>query len=616
MANSIKRLSNIFFIGLIAFFLVATAQTAHAQAPTTTESPSEACSTTAWMCPNITDLDAGKPGSHRLKLEASNLPTVNSSNGQPIDIHVVCGISTDEGDLFSSGNKAIDQRLCIGDGTLDKMKARPYQYGMSVIKGKRTFQSADGNAEVIVKPVTNNIESHSCFFVWELPPEVVDEDGGARNEESGDSASLAYATFRFEGAPAACVSYRADPFGRTFNNQTLKPVPGATVSLFDFDSKSLYTLPGVTNPVITREDGLFNFNIEPGTTYLQSNLINAPTNVHQNASLAYSNIYTYGDPIVETLQKAEQRDIPVSNGNAPVLKLMDYSNLQFGNETRIEGKASWPLTFVEVMQGQTTLNSANSDEFGVFTFMLRNSSIDPTKKVTIKLTEVDLTQGQIPQEGAATVEEEIDPIPRYLEGYAYDRNGNPIPFAKVLIKLKISDQVYYETEADGQGFFSVGPRFLPILPYYLEFSAPGATGGSSVGRVVTVPEHASENADYHRQQDIDIMAGTKAGRAIDPDAVLTNTSEIGRNGGNVNDGNSPLNRRDPSDLGQDGEGTPESLANRRQAGMVMLFLLIVLFFVVAFGLAVYLKRKHKVARSDDMGDMYRREGGDEPEAKA
>src|SRR3989344_64760 len=138
MTNSIKVLLTI----VISFFTVVLGTTSvQAQAPTVVASPSSACATTVWMCPNTTDLDAGHLGSHRLRLTASNLPTRNEVNGQPVDIHVVCGISTSDSDLFTTGNATLDKRLCIGDGTLAKMKARPYEYGMSVLSGSRTFQS-------------------------------------------------------------------------------------------------------------------------------------------------------------------------------------------------------------------------------------------------------------------------------------------------------------------------------------------------------------------------------------------------------------------------------------------------------------------------------------------
>lgn len=596
MTNTIKLLIFTLFFTI----LTAVAPSAYAQSPTTVSSPSSACSTMVWMCPETTDLDKGQIGSHRLKLEASSgLPTTNKNNGLPVDIHIVCGISTDNGDLFTSGNAATDKKLCIGEGTLDKLKAAPYEYKISYSTAN-PYHSPDGKINTIVHPVTNNVESHSCFLVWELPPDVVDSDGGSANEASGEQNSLKYATFITQGAPAACQSFRADPFGRIFNASTLKPVPNATVSLFDFDSKQLYTLPGVTNPVTTREDGLFNFNIEPGTTFLQSNLTNAAlTSVHANSSKAYSNLYTYGSPIVETLQKAEQRDIPVSNGSAPVLKLMDYSNLQFGDETRIEGKASWPLTLVELKQGEQTLMSMDADKFGAFSFMLGNSLIDPTQKITIKLTEVDLTKDtSTPSAGAKTAEKQINPIPRYLEGYAYNKAGQKVPFATVQIKLEMSDQVYYETTADAEAYYSVSPRFLPILPYYIVvIPARVATGGGTTGTggsQITIPEYAKQNSDYHRQAGINIMAGTRNGAKVDPAAVVSNASSMksGSNTGGTGGYDSTLpGNRNTSELGKNQGGILQSLQNRRQAGTMMIFILIVLFILIAGGLIVYLKKR-------------------------
>lgn len=616
MTNSIKLLIFTLFFTVLA----GVTPSAQAQSPTTVSSPSSACSTMVWMCPETTDLDAGQIGPHRLKLEAaSGLPTTNKNNGLPVDIHIVCGISTDNGDLFTSGNAETDKKLCIGEGTLAKLKAAPYEYKVTY-STSNPYHSPDGKINTVVHPVTNNVESHSCFLVWELPPDVVDSNGGSTNEASGEQNSLKYATFITQGAPAACQSFRADPFGRTFNASTLKPVPGATVSLFDFDSKQLYTLPGVTNPVTTREDGLFNFNIEPGTTYLQSNLTNAPlTSVHLNASKAYSNLYTYGTPIVETLEKAEQRDIPVSNGNAPILKLMDYSNLQFGDQTRIEGKASWPLTLVELKQGDQTLMSMNADKFGVFSFMLNNSLIDPTQKITVKLTEVDLTRDEAtPSAGAKTVEKQINPIPRYLDGYAYNKAGQKVPFATVQIKLEMSDQVYYETTADADAYYSVSPRFLPILPYYIVvIPARVSTGDTTTGTggsQIIIPEYAKQNKVYHQQAGVNIMSGTKNGTKVDPNAVVSNASSMKSNTGGTGGYDSILpGNRNTGELGKGQGSILQNLQNRRQAGTMMIFILIVLFILVAGGLILYLKKRsstddgmmapHMGSNKDDMNDM-------------
>jgi hypothetical protein len=284
---------------------------------------------------------------------------------------------------------------------------------------------------------------------------------------------------------------------------------------------------------------------------------------------------------------------------------MDYSNLQFGDSTRIEGKASWPLTLVELKQGEKTLMQMNADKFGSFSFMLDNGNIDPTQKITVKLTEVDLTKDTtIPSAGAKTVETQIDPIPRYLEGYAYNKAGQKVPFATVQIKLKMSDQVYYETTADANAYYTVSPRFLPILPFYIEVIAAraGTTGviTSTGGSKITIPDYAKQNKDYHQQNGVDIMTGTKNGTKVDPRAVLANSSSInsqGENGGGGGIGSIlPGGNRDLTKLGQD-QGSAQSLQNRKQAGAMMIFILIILFIVIGGGLIVYLKRRNGM---DDM----------------
>jgi len=210
------------------------------------------------------------------------------------------------------------------------------------------------------------------------------------------------------------------------------------------------------------------------------------------------------------------------------------------------------------MQGNTSIAQMQADKFGNFTFALDPGKIDPTKQVTIKLTEVDLTVNpRLPAPSPATDSVTVDPIPSYLEGYAYNAQGVKVPFAKVRIRLQLTDAVYYETYADKDAFYSVSPRNLPIFPFYIEVvpsnqipvittttggmggstgSLPGTgsgTSGSGTGALpgtgtsgtasnasrITIPVYSQQNKEYHDTQVIDIMSGTKNGTKVDPVAV-------------------------------------------------------------------------------------------------
>ena len=70
-----------------------------------------------------------------------------------------------------------------------------------------------------------------------------------------------------------------------------------------------------------------------------------------------------------------------------------------------------------------------------------------------------------------------------------------------------SDSIYYQTKADGNAFYAVSPRNLPILPYYIEIVPtnvlPTRAGVPSTG----VPSSAvspaiSAAVDVYKRQDI------------------------------------------------------------------------------------------------------------------
>jgi len=608
------------FLFVLGFTVLPSVQAQDIKAP--------ACDTSLWICPSITKLGEDSGHNATLRLTAANVPTTDPVSGVPISWNIACGYDhPTDGQLFTTGNVATDKQYCLGD-SLERMSTPLFtdfaggkhpRWEMELKAGTTNpMTTSDGNLTATIKISATEPHNVTCFFVAQTTPKVIGSDGG-QNVAAGskDTDSLKYASFSFQGTVAACTSVRDDPFGRVFNASTLKPVPGAVVTLSDFATKSLYKLAGVPNPVITKEDGMFNFNIEPGTTFLSTGLLNFDvTKVHPNAALAYSNIYTYGDPIVETAGKPEQRDIPVQNGQQPVLKLMGFSHLQLGDSTRIEGRASWPLTQVNVMQGNVSIAQQNADKFGGFSFFIDNGSIDASQQLRIVLTEVDmlLATPTVPT-NPKTIEKVFDPIARYVEGFAYDKAGKVMPFATVRVVLDTSEAVYHELKADDKGFYSVGPKFLPILPFHLEYSPANSvpTVGNTIK--VTLPEFVKKNKEYHDANLINPMKGTKNGVKIDPNAVAKNrmstqpfddtkTNPSGSNPTNGNNGgyNKVANGAGNSPL--------ENLALATgQSSSTLLVILIILFIVVAATLVMYIRNQ----RNNPMSPQSPDEEDSEPE---
>lgn len=599
----------------------------------TTSSPE--CSQVAWSCTEVKDLDEGLAGApHRMQLTQSGLPPKDPT-GNATQFYVACGTETDEGYLATTGNSEIDKRLCLGEDTAAKLKQK-MNYKLTLLNSTNPFTTTTGSIDLTVKPQNDgDSRHHTCMIGWTIPATVTGSDGSTdpnANPDSDASYGLEYTSFTFESGRAACISVYADPYGRVYNKQ-LRPVPGAKVSIFDYDSKALINLFGLPNPVTTESTGMFNFNLPPGRTYLQTSLTNTPLDVHPNYALAYTKPYVQGDLIVEALGKAEQRDIPVTGGNTPVLDLKGYAHVRIGDEIHIQGIASWPLTMVDVMQGTTAVVSQQSDKFGNFTFRLNPSKIDPTQQITVKLTEVDLTVNpKVPATNPKTDSITFDPIPSYLEGYAYNTQGKLVPFATIRIRMTNSDSIYYQTKADGNAFYSIAPRNIPILPYYLEVvptnvlptragvpsvtQVPGVSGTpietpvpvgggmedgtvAGVGSKVTVPTYAKQNKEYHSAQAVNIMTATKNGTKVDPASVARASDAVFGSDNDISLGDDLIMKKDDTNA-------PQDQATAQRSYLTLLFAVALLIFIGS-GTVVFMRKRNQTGSGMPSQDVYTKE---------
>ncbi len=483
---------------LIFVFLFLTFSVANAQVPTGGTNPG--CRPQVWMCPEIKQLD-----NFKINIKASGLP-------EGSDVYVVCGVTTESGWVFTTGNDQNDQALCMGAKNYSRLSSGspkpPIPYTLSVAGGN-PIRPVGGNIDVTVRAIsTGNATSHTCMLAYITDPVETAEPARRAN-------SLQYESLSIFARPTACLTVHQDPFGRVFNATTLKPLPNISATILDNLKKNL-NIVGVVNPVTTLADGLFNFVVPAGSYFLKTPLAIA-SSVHKNASLAYDNILsTYDSPVIENEGETKQVDIAVDTADArfaPVLKLMEQGTMQLGRQMRFSGKASWPLTKVSVRQTAGSLASGQADKFGYFEYNIDNTKINAEEGLTIVLEEVDLTvDSKNVKPTGKTAEVVVDPVPTYLEGFAKDSAGNLIPLAAVKVKLTSTDTIYFETTADDKAFFSISPRNLPIIPFYLEFTPP-----NSLTKIkATIPEFAISNKEYLAEKQVNLMAGTIAGEAVDP----------------------------------------------------------------------------------------------------
>jgi len=129
-----------------------------------------------------------------------------------------------------------------------------------------------------------------------------------------------------------------------------------------------------------------------------------------------------------------------------------------------------------------------------------------TKKVQAQQTvKILLSPTKIPTTtNTVTTKFGFDPILNYLEGYAYDNQGNKLPNAKVVIKFKMNDKQAYATTADSTGFFTVQTKNIPAVEYYLQITPSGTTKPITQ----TTTEFVKNNQTYLTSKNLNLVTAT------------------------------------------------------------------------------------------------------------
>lgn len=524
---TIKKIKVFFlFILSLSLFLYLTASKAEGQFDPTLKP-------TTWRCLETEKYSGSiKPdgnSDHRALLKGAGFPT-----NQPV--YIVGCVQTNDDFKCTSGNNTYDQNLGFGQENYTKLNTSnesPFPYWF-VVDGGAEKTLPDGRVEVVVRSATRDGTEHSFYGV------TIGETILVSAERAN---TLQYGTFKFEPGTSTCKGVRWDPYGRVFDSQSLEPLPDAIVTIYtkQDQNKVKLILPGLPNPITTEADGAFNFLVEPGTYYLSAlkpgYIFSEAPNLHPNYTKAYppSAIYRAdpqaGDPltggeIVELAGQAEHRDIPLDPGSNEPYRAkpttISYGTIRIGSSMKIEGKVSHPLTKVSFVQNGNQLIETAADTWGFYQVFIETSDLAPGISIGVVYTKVDLTASPFsllnkPLFAKVYAQDKepdliIEPIPRYIEGYAYDKAGNVLPSAEVRVKLKMSDAVVHATFADENGFFFILPENLPVVSFYLEFIKPNTTTPIKF----TPSEFAAQNKEYLEGNNIDLMAAKVGDQSLLP----------------------------------------------------------------------------------------------------
>ena len=432
-----------------------------------------------------------------------------------------------------------DYRCTTGDPTKDLelaiQKSSDHIYEMIDPSSNPVIVGSTGRVTAMVRSTSSAVTEHLFYGVY-----PADYDTG-----TGDEGSLKLGSFTTEDNYRNCVAIRWDPFGRVFDSQTLEPIANVKVTILN-KNKAKLNLPGLINPVWTAKTGGFSFFVEPGDYYLEPgdltdfSFVSNPS-LNPNYKQFYTNIYKPGQLITEKPGLAEERDIPlVAKGKS---YKTDINQINFNivpisgaDKTKLIGQVSHPLTIVSFYQDKKKIGEAITDKYGFYDHTIDSSMIRQDIPIIPRYVKFDFFKEQeintpasnnllvklvdfinsifgkrISRGYDATVSGSgINLVPRYIEGYAYDKQGNLLKNTNVYIVLMMSKQTVFFTKTDDNGYLKVLPKDLPIFPYFFAVAVPE----SSDVVYKRTEEFVNENKNYLEQNNINLINATKNNQPV------------------------------------------------------------------------------------------------------
>lgn len=575
------------FVVLLSLFISGSAivKVAHA----------EAAQAERWVCLEaVGDWQVDNFG-QTLKAKDAAKPLPNT------ETYIVECVATDQGQICTTGRQDADQ-VVYKKSNLDELTATGQftYYGMYTSSGTKTdapnplISDATGGINGIYwRANSKHLPRKFLAMNYYVPA----GDGAA-----GTAGALQQATFTFEQASMAkdCAAISWDPYGRVFDGQTLEPISNASVTLmFKKNNAFVKMAPSdvlggnLINPQVTLADGGFSFVVPDGDYKLvigaPNHLTTSISEVHANYAKAYSELYPYVpadiDGVIQERGAIQHRDVPVKTvGTSTAPKMMDYfyeADIASGNSI-IEGTVSHPLTklvahSVKVSTADPTqktpyreIGMTTADNLGKFFLEIKQSSLEKTDEYieifdNVEMVKVDIRtlaqkdntllqkiahffKNLVPEVMAAGVSIHFEPIPQYLEGYAFV-NGVAIPNATVEVYKLMSNKAYSTTKADVKGYFKITSEFLPRDPYELRYvTATGTIVKTTTSQFIatnqkTIVANKIDVYGYRDQKNKTIADLVKPTKAITSTNGGRNTNTNGANNqttGQNNSAQSPI----------------------------------------------------------------------------
>ncbi len=325
----------------------------------------------------------------------------------------------------------------------------------------------------------------------------------------------------------------------------------------------------IINPYPTYNTGYFNFLLNPGKYYrLDASLAGynlmsktESAKIPANASKIYfdsrtrrtdfwfsdSDAFYQGTTLLH-------KDIPLMPtdgiGHSYGMEILTKNKYQSNDGKYIiyEGRVSHPFARLVVRTCSGDPEACNSpviytskqggpDEFGKFKIQLDQTVLKAGEKYQptfekVSLINTPLAQNNVlkkvmswvqkavfgevqAQENTQITDDPIQPIVSYIEGFAYDTDGNLMPGAQVGLYVDMMSQPVYYTTANENGYYKITSENIPNADYVIKYTSADGQKTSTL----TTSQFAKQNEEFTTLEKINPYS--QATKATDPRRNVT-----------------------------------------------------------------------------------------------
>ena len=439
-----------------------------------------------------------------------------------------------------------------------------------------------------------------------------------------------------------CVSIAWDPEGRVFDAKSLEPIPQAKVTILNADGNFFLdpTVPNpVFTSTDGRysfyvPNGSYKLKVEHPNYNVEDYPIDNISFIHPNYLKIYYDIYTKSKEIIVVENELEHRDIPLfpkrsypeevkncnyeTGCNYPIDEYFKINEV-VGDKYKIEIKQSHPYATVTVKKKEICVKDEKET---IFTTFYTDANGYLNKEIPLpeglgcfsqveisptNLREIDLNRitfyknnkenknflttinkiirnvlnhflSNVIAENERTIRTPLEPIFRYLEGYAYDKSGNILPNTKVGIYVSYSSFPYYLTKTDDKGYFKISSNNLPNEPYKIRYLTNTGTLISEVG----LTEFVSKNKNYLTQNKINLnQIVDEKGRVITPIKISPTKTKT------ETEKPDSFSSYPTSPQSSTSNTQTQSILSNNKNNLVLLTVLILIILIVTVGVLLY-----------------------------